>query len=77
MHWLKESIALNKSLETRVKALEAKRKTNHCAGCGQVPCIKTNECRIYFFSELIHEAERQRQLGNRAFAEVVVKALGI
>ncbi|NCV87078.1 MAG: hypothetical protein EBW14_14690 [Oxalobacteraceae bacterium] len=77
MHWLKESIALNKSLETRVKALEEKRKTNHCAGCGQASCIKTNECAIYFFDELIREVEHQRQLGNRAFAEAVVKALGL
>ena len=77
MHWLKESIALNKSLETRVKALEAKRKTHHCAGCDQVPCIKTNDCAIYVFDELIREVEHQRQLGNRAFAEAVVKALGL
>ena len=69
--------ALNKSLETRVKALEAKRKTNHCAGCAQVPCIKNLDCSSYFFDEVIREAERQRQLGNRAFAESVVKALGI
>ena len=69
--------ALNKSLETRVKALEAKRKTNHCAGCGQAPCIKNLDCSSYFFDEVIREAERQRQLGNRAFAESVVKALGI
>ena len=77
MHWLKESIALNKSLETRVKALEAKRKTNHCAGCGQVPCIKNLNCSLVFFDEIVREAERQRQLGNRRFAEEAVKALGL
>jgi len=68
---------LKRSLETRVTALEAKRKNQHCAGCGQVPCIETNDCAIHFFDALIREAERQRQLGNRAFAESVVKALGL
>ena len=69
--------ALNKSLETRVKALEAKRKTNHCAGCGQVPCIKNLNCSQFIFDEIVREAERQRQQGNRDFAEAVVKALDI
>jgi len=58
-------------------ALEAKRKTTHCAGCGQVPCIKNLDCSIYFFDELIREAEHQRQLGNRRFAQEAVKALGL
>ena len=58
-------------------ALEAKRKTTHCAGCGQGLCVKTHECAIYFFDELIREAERQRQLGNRRFAQEAVKALGL
>ena len=68
---------MNKSLETRVKALEAKRKTNHCAGCGQVPCSKNLNCSLFFFDEIVREAERQRQLGNQDFVRDVARALDI
>jgi hypothetical protein len=66
---------LNK-LERRIEALESKRGKSRCGECVNKPCPANLDCPMIFFDQLIQEAERRRQSGDREFARMVLKAIG-
>ena len=63
-------------LERRIAALESKTRSR-CGECVGKPCPKDLNCPLVFFDQLVQEAERRRQSGDREFVIMAAKAIGI